>query len=404
MDRNICHIICTHLTNNPHVSTRNNTGYGIVLTALILGLKQLNKGTIFVHSISDSINLKKTKTLDNLVYPGLCSVDWVKGVLFFQWRCYIDFILKYRRFFQVNEFLRVFLYFVVFSIKIRAINCKSGTINIHGFDFHTIPFIEYFRRRECKVVLSLHGLLSFDDNKDCHETLRRYERDFFSSSDSSKFAITAVSSGIKNRLVAIGVSADQVTVIPNSVMFDGCLSCKRLEGAWESFKWRVGLVGTLSKRKNQLNLFDLIAQLPEEIVSQICFLLVGKDGMDGRVQDKIENNEKENVFYLGELHHTQMKSFYNALTHNLVLSHSEGFGLSIIEAMRFGVPTFCFKDLDAIEDLFNEHTMLIANSRDNYTEEFLSFIKADWNKDVIINWANNFNYNSMIFNYAKILY
>jgi glycosyltransferase involved in cell wall biosynthesis len=404
MDKNICHIVCTHLTNNPHISTKNNTGYGIVLNSLILGLDDLNKGPIYVHSISDSANLKKTISVDNLVYPGISLIDWFLGVLFFKWRYFIGFMFRYGRYIKVLEFFRVYLYFVVFCIKIRTINCKGDIINIHGFDFHTIPFIDYFRRRECSVVLSLHGLLSFEDNRDCHTVLRMYEREFFSSSDSSKFSITAVSSGIRNRLVAIGVSHDQITVIPNSVVFAGDSSFERLEGAWGSFKWRVGLVGTLSRRKNQLELFNLIDNLPEHVLSQTCFLLVGKDGMNGRVQDKIKNIDQGNVFYLGELGHTQMKSFYKTITHNLVLSHSEGFGLSIIESMCFGIPSFCFRDLDAIEDLSNENAMIIAESRQAYSAEFMAFVEAHWNKDLIVDGVDSFNYKGMISNYAEILY
>ena len=59
-----------------------------------------------------------------------------------------------------------------------------------------------------------------------------------------------------------------------------------------------------------------------------------------------------------------MASFYSQSDFNILASIAEGFGLSIIEALYFGIPSIIFNDIDIYEDIGKTSIIGIKNRTD----------------------------------------
>lgn len=60
-----------------------------------------------------------------------------------------------------------------------------------------------------------------------------------------------------------------------------------------------------------------------------------------------------------------MPLYYKQANAIALLSVSEGFGLSLIEGMHYGLPCISFDDIDAFEDIYDERAMVGVNSHEN---------------------------------------
>ena len=76
-----------------------------------------------------------------------------------------------------------------------------------------------------------------------------------------------------------------------------------------------------------------------------------------------------------------------------MLSITEGFGLSMIEAASYGIPTLTFSDLDAVKDIYSPASMLLMGDRSDKTvaEGIIKMFSNDWNRDEIVKESLKFN-------------
>ena len=165
-------------------------------------------------------------------------------------------------------------------------------------------------------------------------------------------------------------------------------------------------VSSITKNKNQVQIiraYDLI-KVERNIKAALVFVGDGPDS-DSLITAINNSPNKKSIHYVGRIPHDDMQYYYSIANCIVNASKEEGFGLPIIEAMAFGVPTVIFDDLDAVEDLYNEHCMIKVSKR---TDEELSnamknAIDKSWNKAQIIEISKSFTVYQMARNY-KILF
>ena len=89
---------------------------------------------------------------------------------------------------------------------------------------------------------------------------------------------------------------------------------------------------------------------------------------------------------------------------NIVASLDEGFGLSIIEAYAYGVPTVTFSDLDAITDLYEANAMILVEKRntESLAEGMKTALEKKWNKLEIEKFGKRFSIETMAKQYVDI--
>ena len=132
--------------------------------------------------------------------------------------------------------------------------------------------------------------------------------------------------------------------------------------------------------------------------------LCGTDCTDGAVQKRIDElGLTDRVFVLGFVPYEQMGNMYAQADLNILASINEGFGLGIIEAFVYGLPSVTFADLDAIPDLYDERAMLLCHDRTTETlaDAILRTMDKEWNKQEIMQYSKNFSLEQMARNYQK---
>ena len=132
---------------------------------------------------------------------------------------------------------------------------------------------------------------------------------------------------------------------------------------------------------------------------------IGKDGMKGEIQKEVENLGLKNyVIFTGTLSRPEVYCWINKSSLIVLASKDEGFGLSLIEGFRFGVPSVCFSDIDAYKDIESKDALIGVNERSDKAlaegiEKALSF---PWNKELIIKHADHFTDKIMAQSYKTI--
>lgn len=160
--------------------------------------------------------------------------------------------------------------------------------------------------------------------------------------------IITISESSKNDIIkAYGVSEDKVEVIYPGIKQDLGLRIKELK--MEELKKKFGIegnyilfVGTLQPRKNIVRLIEAFAKIKKQETEskELNLVIVGKKGW--KYEEILAAPEKfgvkESVKFLENVTNEDLPSFYkNALCFCLP-SLYEGFGLPVLEAMKFGCP------------------------------------------------------------------
>ena len=134
----------------------------------------------------------------------------------------------------------------------------------------------------------------------------------------------------------------QITVVPPSVKSEyyprtasECAQLKKRLGLPENF---ILFVGTLEPRKNLQGLLLAYKLLSTELKSQYPLVLSGKKGwlledIEQILQPMLDSGE---VMWLGYLNSKDLPALYSSATAFTYVSHFEGFGMPIAEAMACG--------------------------------------------------------------------
>jgi len=143
-------------------------------------------------------------------------------------------------------------------------------------------------------------------------------------------------------------------------------------------------VGSLSERKGQSLIINTLISLPEEVIRNFEFVFVG-DGPDrNRLETLVKNFDLgENVFFVGSVSNVEKYLLESDLF--ILCSQDEGLPISIIEAMRAGLPIVT-TNVGGIPELVIDNVNGIVINPDNQEEL----------KDVLLNIYNQkYNFKEM---------
>jgi len=152
-------------------------------------------------------------------------------------------------------------------------------------------------------------------------------------------------------------------------------------------------VGSIGKRKNQIQLVRAFSKMAVEKRNQFCVLLLGVDTTNGEINREIEKHGLGDCFRVcGFIDKSELVNFYEVAELNVILSKSEGFGLSFIEAAYFGIPTLTFADLDLVKDIYSKEIMMLIPDREDVSvaEALVSATEHIWNREKIKEKAQEF--------------
>ncbi len=288
---------------------------------------------------------------------------------------------------------------------------EPDVVHIHGIGSITESYIEICEELQQKYMVTLHGLIGLNDSVKVTEKERKIEKNFLQYADKENIPVSVISSGMKKRIEKnyLMHEAKNITVITNGThipytyKIDDKDDIRRKYNLSETCKICV-VIGSIMERKNQTQIVEAFAQLNEDIRENCAIFMCGRDMMEGAVEKRIsELGCEKRIFVLGFVEHKEIEKILQVADLNIVASLDEGFGLSIIEAYTYGVPTVTFSDLDAVTDLYNSNTMVLIENRDteSLAEGMNIALQKRWNKEEIIEYSKTFSIENMAALYLK---
>lgn len=289
---------------------------------------------------------------------------------------------------------------------------KYDIVHIHGCGFFTEMWMQVCRKLGQKYVVTLHGLNSFSDTIRLSHAGKRYERDFLRRVTEGEFSITVISTGMK-RLIEKTYNApdcQNIIVVCNSFSFASNIEIVNKNRIREKYNIPelakvVLYVGNISRNKNQQQMVEAFGLLPSELAQNTWVLFCGADN-DSSVylKDAISAVPySSHLICCGAVPKDEMPDYYNSANAVALLSYAEGFGLSLIEGMHFGLPCMMFTDMDAFEDIYNPSVVVPINNRnvESVASAMLLLLGVKWDELQIKSYSMRFANDKMAHNYIE---
>lgn len=289
-------------------------------------------------------------------------------------------------------------------------------VHIHGCGFFTEIWMQVCRRLNQKFIVTLHGLNSFSDTVHLNAAGKQYERDFLQLVAKGEIPITVISSGMKHIIEkTYGVKdCPNIKVVCNSFSFDGNLNSRIKDVIGGGIRELYNIppdgkillyVGNISVNKNQQQMVEAYALLPDYIRNKTWVLFCGRPSQGGSFERTVkESSFADHLVLCGNVPKETIADYYREADGVALLSVAEGFGLSLIEGMHFGVPCAMFKDMDAFEDIYDSCAVVPIEDRDNTSvaSAVERLLETSWDKKAIKEYAQKFNNDSMAKNYIDV--
>ena len=284
-------------------------------------------------------------------------------------------------------------------------------VHIHGCRFNTELWIRLCQQEKQKFVVTLHGLNSFSDTVPIEPADWHFERDFLRSVADGEIAITVISTGMK-RIIETEyqqTAIKNVSVVCNSFSFlqdYPKLDVRAKYGIPHDAKI-VLYVGNLSQRKNQGAVVRAFNLLPKELANKTYVLFLGKPAVNPayNISELTKHLPyKKHLIACGAIDKELVPNYYAQGDAVALMSISEGFGLSLIEGMHFGLPCMCFDDIDAYEDIYAPEAVVgVKEHTDESVAKGLeTLLTTKWDKEAIRKASERFEADTMADNYIRV--
>lgn len=358
------------------------TGLGYMITDILREVSKHEETYLYTHSLTKGINsdynVLKHRFKDILL--SLRINDIRSGIKIVK-RSNVDSWKKRR-------YLYCFLDKGCFIRQLKKI--KPDIVHVHGGSLEVKPYIDACVELKIPFLITLHGL---NHNVDkvllCEKEYEKYLIEFCSN---SCIPISVVSSGIRKEISkTFNIATNSIRVVLNGTKLPKIMHGEFKEG---HDKYIIMCVGSICTNKNQYLLLKALEELPAEYKNKICVKFCGKYMNGPHIDEEIEDrNLKKNAEYIGFVERENMNDLWKEANLNVVLSKSEGFGLSIIEGFAYGIPTLTVADLSAVEDLYSPEAMCLIDERTEkaVADGIVKCIERTWNHESIKKWSKNFS-------------
>lgn len=393
-------IIAPHITSNAHPQfLKNSTGFGLMIHNIAEYVAKRIDVDVFTQSA-----LTPQMTIDgfNIVGRSWSSIIGLCG-----WHNIVDF-LDYTSKYKVplKQKIRLFYYFISLG-HVEKNAQQYDLIHIHGCSPLTYGAIKICTRNKIPFLVTLHGLVSFGGEQMAGTAMKAFERDLLKEAAQKGYHISFISSGIR-QMTYDYLSVDSLQNF--HVVTNGCNTKRQkiTEDIREKYNcskedFVFSFVANVSENKNQMQVVEAFKLLTQEQRSHIKVLFVGRDG--NTLKNYIASCRlSRELIVCGGVSPDEVGNYYAASDATMMTSHSEGFGLSIIEGYVYGKPNLIFEDLPAVYDLYSEKTMLKVPDRKDKTlaDYMLKMGETSWNNEFIAEYAQRFSLECMADSYIEL--
>lgn len=284
-------------------------------------------------------------------------------------------------------------------------------VHIHGCRFNTELWIRLCQQEKQKFVVTLHGLNSFSDNVPLEPAGKRYERDFLRRVAEGEIPITVISTGMKRIIEAEyqQPAIKNMSVVCNSFSFLQNFPKLDVRGKYgiPNDAKIILYIGNVCPRKNQGALVRAFNLLPNELADKTYVLFLGATIVSTtyNITELAKSLPyKEHLIACGAIDKELVPNYYAQGDAVALLSISEGFGLSLIEGMHFGLPCLCFDDIDAYDDIYAPEAVVgVHEHADECVAKGLeTLLTTEWDKTAIRKASERFEADTMADNYIRV--
>lgn len=354
---------------------------------------------------------------DTFSYHDVSMVKRSWGLLFkYSKFSFILLALKiiWKRKTLINSLRILYYYFAAGYVYYIIKKGKYDIVHIHGIVYSSLAFIDCCRKMNIGFVVTLHGLIDSPHVLNADVADKKLENDFLKwVKDKPDIQVTFVSTGILDTVIQ-KMGWDKIPenfhAIPNGtaldITSDDMLDVKVKYDIPEN-AYLALCIGNLSVHKNQAQIARAYSLLPDSYKEKLFVLFLGNDISGGEVSKYISAfSFQEHLVICGNIDKAKIASYYNAADCVVLASLSEGFGLSLIEGFYFGLPALTFADLPAVSDLYHSKSMILLTDREDEVlrDGLITMINADWDRDFIKNYADNFSLDKMAEKYMSLFY
>lgn len=362
--------------------SKTSSGFGYMVKDILDSIAGINDVFVFTHQFSGGFYEKyvviKHKEKDVIKY--LRARDLKNGM--------VDAIKSKN---NINTALHYLYYQIDKGLFIRSIKeIIPDVVHIHGLTYQTKPFVEACLELNQKFIVTLHGLNGLNETVMLPYVEKKYEKNALIDLCKRNITVTVISSGILKKIKNVyGIKSDNIRIIRNGTNFSPQILLKK-----SGKKYEIICVGSISFRKNQMQLIDAVKELPVKYRNKLHITFVGADSDNIDLNQYIKSANIDGIAeYKGFVPREKMNGLWRKADLNVVMSKEEGFGLSMIEGFMYGIPTLTFSDLDAVDDLYNKDAFELFKTRkiEDIQNGIITCMERKFDRNRIIEWGKNFS-------------
>ena len=287
----------------------------------------------------------------------------------------------------------IYYWFISGYVKKVIKKGNYDVVHVHGCSFSGTFWDKISKDCGVKIVYTLHGLNSFSDTVTLEPAGKQYERDFLKDVVADKHLVSVISTGMKKTIMKCYNKTDcpNILVINNSFSFNEffgggkIVNIKQLYSIPESAKVLL-YVGNVGVRKNQKQLIDSFPLMSKDVCNNTFVLFLGGNQGTDDVLGAIDSSVYKSHFILcGIVDKELVGQYYQQGDAVALISRSEGFGLSLIEGMHYGLPCMTFTDVDAYEDIYADGAVVGIPEHNNeaVAKGLQALLINDWDRKYI---------------------
>jgi len=196
---------------------------------------------------------------------------------------------------------------------------------------------------------------------------------FITDSEFSKRELLDFFPACEGRVISVALGADPVFQVRSKEVLEPILRTYGLQMGSYTLS-----VGTIEPRKNIERLIDAYASLPLELRMSCPLVLVGGQGWNSeQIHQKMARYSAEGwLKYLSFVPDQDLAPIYSGAKLFACISHYEGFGLPVLEAMSSGVPVIC-SNVASLPEVGGDAVLYVDPQRTEQVRDALAQLISD---------------------------
>ena len=178
-----------------------------------------------------------------------------------------------------------YLNYLACQFERHLMRLRPQIVNFHGIGDFVNKCVAVCEKLSIPYVATNHLYIGNNNTYSGYDRCRAWEEDLYLKSD---IQVTAVSTGIKKRMEKDYPNLKNIKVILNGTDFMTNLDSEEVPsiGNLQGKKVLV-CAGTISERKNQMQIIDAFDHLRSDVKKNLVILFCGNDRLNGKLQNKV---------------------------------------------------------------------------------------------------------------------